>query len=406
MGFTPYDWQSLNLGEEGEHENVHALVGGAFEDIDTALTELYVGVFYSRIVYTNKDETFTGKLTIPVTGSVSNNVSVRIIGFKTTPGDMSYGGDYYGGALDALRQDESMTLKNSSADWVEWSGGGTLTDDLILIDGKGCLVFENIWFKNTSGNNNDGIAFANNPTDCAFINCIFDGVYSAISGFAYEVALIDCYFGATRLSTGVSLIFNSGIIDSCVFNGSDRASNPGVCAIIRHDNVINSICYGGTIGFQTSTLLGMGVSNCIFYNQTTTCISMQNGHFITGSSNIFSPAAANDYAIRMEGVAKGSISSTFSHNCVYSVTAASQLTHHCYNTGNTSQDYKLPDSVEENPLFVDVANADFRPRNANVLRGGRPGISGSEGQIGALQQKYQFAQRAGTGNPARLSIFK
>lgn len=63
-------------------------------------------------------------------------------------------------------------------------------------------------------------------------------------------------------------------------------------------------------------------------------------------------------------------------------------------------------SIEAAPEFVDAANGDFRARNKLVLRGGEPDVTGRVTQMGAILQRYQFAQRGRMANFARLGIIK
>lgn len=63
-------------------------------------------------------------------------------------------------------------------------------------------------------------------------------------------------------------------------------------------------------------------------------------------------------------------------------------------------------AIEEDPDFIDAANGNFRPRNPNVLRGGKPDIVDNVTQMGAIMQKYQFARRAKAANLGRLQIVR
>jgi len=62
--------------------------------------------------------------------------------------------------------------------------------------------------------------------------------------------------------------------------------------------------------------------------------------------------------------------------------------------------------ISSNPLFVDAANGDFRPCNPAVLRGGKPDIAGNSTQMGAVVQKYQFANLGRAANMRRLAVIR
>jgi hypothetical protein len=75
-------------------------------------------------------------------------------------------------------------------------------------------------------------------------------------------------------------------------------------------------------------------------------------------------------------------------------------------TGRWGGSGKPENAIEENPQFVDAANGDFRPRNPNVLRGGKPDIADNATEMGAVLQEHQFDRRAKVVNFGRLQIIR
>ncbi|GAF84807.1 unnamed protein product, partial [marine sediment metagenome] len=141
--------------------------------------------------------------------------------------------------------------------------------------------------------------------------------------------------------------------------------------------------------------------NCVFYN-IDDCIrfdatTYQNASSIIEHNNIFvlHTAATGKFIIRT----KGSIAHS-DYSCGWAIDGAPAASDRWGGTG-------LPEhSIEQDPQFVDVANGDYRPRNPNVLRGGKPDIADNSPQMGAVLQEYQFARRAKAANLGRLQIIR
>ncbi|HIJ67722.1 MAG TPA: hypothetical protein HPP51_05500, partial [Planctomycetes bacterium] len=125
-----------------------------------------------------------------------------------------------------------------------------------------------------------------------------------------------------------------------------------------------------------------------------------------GYNNIFSPAAAADYAVYVDS-SDGTVYHDLKNNCVYSANASSALTNEAYNS-DRSAGFDLMDSITQDPEFTDAANADFTVRNALLLQGGDPDAAGNATQVGMVQRKYRpsISGRRQTSNLAALSIFR
>jgi len=99
------------------------------------------------------------------------------------------------------------------------------------------------------------------------------------------------------------------------------------------------------------------------------------------------------YCVR-RATAGNSVITDLDYNCLYN---------------STANVYVL--FVSKNPQFnlenVDPElTADLRPVKASVLRGGVPDINGNPDQIGAIRQKYQFANRGRIVNRGKLWVIR
>jgi len=151
----------------------------------------------------------------------------------------------------------------------------------------------------------------------------------------------------------------------------------------------------GIIGNYPTTLVL--VKNSTFYN-IDRCIELNDdGAKLIQYNNIFVLHTASTGKIIKR--TKGSVIYG-DYSCAWAIDGAPVASDRWGGTG-------LPEHcVEQDPKFVDADNGGFRPRNPNVLRGGKPDIAGNETEMGAVLQKYQFARRSKAANPGRLQIMR
>ncbi|MCP4996163.1 MAG: hypothetical protein GY934_20640, partial [Gammaproteobacteria bacterium] len=112
------------------------------------------------------------------------------------------------------------------------------------------------------------------------------------------------------------------------------------------------------VGLSTGTSRFL---NSIFYGQTTQGILADaSTQSCAVYNNIFSPAAAADYA-GYNNTSDGTFIG--SNNLAYSASAGVVLTT-TFNDGTVGQGaFSLPNTIEEDPQFIDAANFDFRSKN-------------------------------------------
>ncbi len=139
------------------------------------------------------------------------------------------------------------------------------------------------------------------------------------------------------------------------------------------------------------------VRNCVFYD-IDDCIKLNcTGSRLIQYNNIFvlHTAASGKIINQLNGAINYS-----DYSCAWAIDGTPSASDRWGGGG------KPENTIEENPQFVDAANGNFRPRNSNVLRGGRRDIAGNAAEMGAVLQKYRFDRRAKAVNFGRLQVIR
>ncbi len=174
-----------------------------------------------------------------------------------------------------------------------------------------------------------------------------------------------------------------GQIDRCqAYNNDDYGMR------VKITSVTNSIIYGNGTGIHSDNY-GLQVLNCTVYNNTTYGVrAYGSGGIIYIHNSIVTSNGTNNLRSESTSTIMGD------YNCTYD--------------GSNSGYIAGANDITEDPDFVDAGNADFRPRNSAVLRGGRPDLAGNPTQMGAILQEYQFQTpgRIRVGNQGRLAVFR
>ncbi|HIJ67789.1 MAG TPA: hypothetical protein HPP51_05835, partial [Planctomycetes bacterium] len=150
-------------------------------------------------------------------GSVENNIKLKISGFNTTPGDMDAGGQYYQSPYEAY-------LDGIDSDCIVDIDGNGGAFSVMEIDAKENIVFKNFYFHNTNILIGNHCVYVKNQSYGIVIErCFFDDAYRAIAGTSNNYAPADgslisnCYIGPTwtKASSAVRVI---GVLNFIVRN--------------------------------------------------------------------------------------------------------------------------------------------------------------------------------------------
>jgi hypothetical protein len=341
------DYIVIDLPYQGSSPNTDCKVGGSFSDKITALNVVASPEGTITNIYDNLDEVLTGSLSPTGKGDIAEDAHVVMWAFKTYPGDCDKGGPCYQNPLDAFVNGVDLDCKVD----VDANDGAF---DILVLDGTDCVTWKNYYFHNTSGAGNDAIAFLNQPILIGFINCVFDDVNDYMTGSVTGAFTVrDCLFTSARNTSPVFPGAAAGGFSRCVFDGTGMNWAWGT----SYEHYWDCLFIGGTYGINS--VYYTNLQNCVFYNQTTSCIYLNSAaQMILGFNNVFAPAAISDYVITM-GENGGAVSVDLEKSCVYSI-GNGPLTAMINNT-RLSKTYDLPGTViEEDPLFRNAANYDFR----------------------------------------------
>ncbi len=330
------------------------------------------------------------------TGNVANNTRVKIRGFNTTPGDMDLGGAYYQSPLDAY-------LSGIDSDCIVDIDGNDSAFSIMEIDAKDNIEFSNFYFHNTDkATGNQCIEVLNQSDGLLFDRCFFDDAYRAIAGTGNAKAPVDgtlirdCYGGPTWIKPsshikleGVLNFVARSMLDGC---GADIMGSGGFFGNLAVGGV-NVFTGNGSVFVKNNTVYNC-TGGAVFLNVATALAVVQN--------NVLVPSQSGR-AVKIHTMG-GSVRNDY--NCIWGADG-NQLTTPFESIKSGGTVPVLGDhSIEAAPEFVDAANGDFRARNKLVLRGGEPDMAGNPTQMGAILQRYQFAQRGRLANLARLRTIR
>ena len=381
-------------------EYLPVYIGGAFSDLHAAYFNTGAWVETCHIL-TNKNETLASTLTLHYAGgNPQRNTYKETIGYNTQVfvenghiiSDMDPGKAAHQSALDVLQNGitagKKVILDGSalSAIAVSWR-----------VDN---FVMRNIHIKANTGyacaQPNGGTALQ--YKGAIFDNCLFDGGSDGVktNGLADYVRCDHCYsnsssYGFNLLDAnngGKSAVLSGCIADGCVV-GLAVSGSGDISGCITQD-CANAVETNGTVSVTSSVLYDCSSHAFI-------CSDVDARWHIVNTIVVLDPAADGIFGI---GSAGGSIVYE-DYNCFID-TAGNPVTLH----DNTSWpiDY-VPsligaNSLEVNPLFVNVANADFSLQSSSPCKdSGKPTAYSGVTSMGVWQpqQVSDPGQSGGSG---------
>ena len=360
-------------------------IGGAFPDVQTALTDGSTDVatasaYYDRYICTNVDETLASSVDTIAGGHVASSRFLCLIGFDdlltVTNGvvvsDMDSDGDEYRGAFEALRIERSMTERQSSRrGWVLLDADDGAFDVIDLGGSNIELRNFKIFNTNEAAGNDAFVATDGVVTNISVVNCYIatvDDIFSGGNASSYGIWQ-DCYVGAgTGNTNNIDTLYYTTFV-GCVFDGTNLSyglGSPYICSIY------NCLFYDGDFGLGMS--FATSVQNSIFYGQISGCIRMNfSTNSIKFNNCILSPNGLTDYAAYIS-TSGGEILPASYHNNVYSVQGGGAVTgagNGMFYTNVTGLAHRIYLPVTElNPYFKDPANGDFTIQNNTLIQAG------------------------------------
>ena len=384
------DW--IEIGDAtGSDATVTVKVGGAFDTLQNALDETDASL-HGVDIYTNLSEVLASSVDVDSGGSVLKNTFKRIVGYRTVPGDMGIGGAYYESVMSVL---QNGTINAGKCVSLDADGGSYPVVDM---DGADNVVFENLHLHGSNGY--DAVCFTSVAANVAFINCRFSDVQQVNNTAASHVLFEGCYSDDDIGNHHYICRGENNVLIGCV---GKMATLTNLCNFVGTSGmIVGCVAVGGQFGVRISTSgAGAVVMGNTFYGTESKGIMCDGGDGVVAVDNIF--CLATD-AVGIYSRLGGSILLN-DYNC-FIETNGTALTAVGSEYGGGEAPVVGLHSVEVDCDFVDAVNFDFRVRNPAVLRGGRPGVDGTAGVIGAIGQAYQFAAKARMVNRGRIGIIR
>ena len=360
-------------------------VGGAFDKLQTALdnTDADAGALHNVTIFTNKPETLSG---------VGDRIDVD-----------TGGGNGLAGTLKRIIGVDDDGAELAEGSYVDFDGNGQ-SCHVFKIFNVQCIELRHI------------CAFNSADTHCGF--------YITASSYCQGFLLRDCkssgckcgLYSGTFYIRGLTIIggyYSSATGTALCFDGCRWVNILSVeivgdsIGVLIDGDVIGVLLIDGCVLRKTGNYNGgvysdcwdtfVIVRNCVFYNIDDSIKLNDPESRLVQCNNIFVLHTATTGKIinRTAGAIKYS-----DYSCAWAVDGAPSASDRWGGSG------KPEHAIEENPQFVDASNGNFRPRNQNVLRGGKPDIADNTTEIGAVLQEYQFTQRAKAVNLGRLQIIR
>ena len=422
----------------GDNTDADVNVGGAFSDLQDTLDQADADLF-DCWVFTSSDFTSAASAggashTIYGTsdGNYQNNTKLYIIGYKTNAYDaLPVGHGYFPDGI------------GDGANYVsgfDWAKNDHADADIKAKLVKMTEVVASGWrhiFANESENNSDNVIIMG-------FYCEIDAhsTVATMAGVGHDASFhvrhccvaADGYDGAPGYTNAARILLNNGDggggeVYDCFGKGVNPVSvnadtDHQTYYEVHHNFMLhatNVADLDGTGHLHHNVFKhfwkGTGVyndnrwtiNNNVFYDVLLRCVLLNS----TGSSGVYfynNIVVVDDQGVGFQGIltagASGGSVHLWDHNLYWSMDdQAVASDKFIYSSRADWQAPAIPAShdIEADPMFVDAANNDFRPRNPAAITGGKP-VDGVATYIGAVGAKHNFKSNARTANFGRLSI--
>lgn len=378
----------------GDNDDTGIYIGGALNGIEYALESgILDATSYDVFIYNNKAETLSTSIDVAEGGSSSENTHLYVKGFNTIPGDMDYGGSYYQGPLSA----ENDGVDTSKCVEIDGDGGDYYLLDLTDME---CVHFHNFYFHNIKTDTSKALVYEGDYVVCN--NCKFNQASRAASNVNYGV-YVSCWIGSSFALEPVNVFGISLLMDSFV---NVPATQSGM-RVVGGGVAIRNIFVGGKTAVDTYWSTFALCAWNVFYNQTERCVRVCRDVAFVEFGNVFMPADENDYAVLVEDVSGNAGILLYSDFSLAYNVAGNNFAHPPWYDDYNDRDLQVPNSLKDvDPQFIDAANGDFRPRNPDAIRKGKPDIHGNSTSMGAVLEPADTVVRATMANLGRLRIIR
>jgi hypothetical protein len=360
-------------------------VGGAFDKLQRALdnTDASTGSPHNVDILTNKAETFSG---------IGDQIDID-----------TGGGSGSAGTWKRVIGVDNDGVELTKGSYVLFDGNNQSCHVFKILDVE-CIELRHIRAINTAITHYGFYVTATGYCQGFLLKyCNSTGCKHGVYSDTYYIRGLTITGGYYSSATGPALCFSSSRWIN-VLNAEIVGSSAG--ALIDGD-VVGVLLIEGCVLRKTGNYIGgvytdnwdtfLIICNCVFYN-IDSCIKMNDPESrLVQYNNIFvlHTSATGKIINRIAGAIKYS-----DYSCAWAIDGSPAASDRWGGSG------KPEHALEENPQFVDAVNGNFRPREPNVLRGGKPDMAGNANEMGAVLQDYQFAQRAKAANLGRLQIIR
>jgi hypothetical protein len=410
-------------------------VGGAYSDLEDLINEADA-TYVNCWCFSNSDY---ASQTIPDwdfistnAGEYLNNTKIYMVGYKTNaydalPAGWGYfpeaigDGEYYKSAFDRGKLNRTDAQISEDLTTIDVLNTATSYASIFHVNGDA----ENVMVMGFSfqGLANSIRSVGAHGGSSVIIRHCHASVYDYDNGgrgygyLAYEnggvdhMSITDCYVkSAASCSHASSVSYQRTNLEESYNFYRDQNNIPyyWVYAHVHHNIFYDQMGSGGNRPFSSIDGGQLRVNNNVIYGaRYATMVNLHvqpdPGNFVAYNNIFFVDPDIFDGVLNLN---QGGTVTYFDYN-LYFGTDGNPLTF--INDTGANPNWVYPEKgehdIEADPMFVDAANGDFRPRNPAVITGGRP-VDGIATYMGAVPPKHNFKSNARAANFGRLATIR